>query len=356
MTESGWNMANPSGADAALAVTLDWLGALDWTDDFGVSAIQPLDTSGSPGSLAERLAASGLDDWRDEIVTTAGPGQSIRLTSRLEWLMAQAALEVASNADHPGLFRATEKLKMLGGVSDAALAAAVCDRIADSGGDITLLQRLRMCLHTFWNSHFNDRLRRYVESTSLQPLASRSLWPPYRGLPLGDGWAHRVAATLRPGSYMEMLASFPVPLQHGFADPLSPIDLDLAATLVRASPEVFSEDGTPLGPVVVFALLDAIEMQLATIDVQSINEAEFGFGRILDSMFSRSDGNWIGRAWLQRIIWQDTPRQAGRVQANVSAQRSLRDWLLGELSSRITPYGEAVFDWVRQEVLAPIQI
>jgi hypothetical protein len=168
-------------------------------------------------------------------------------------------------------------------------------------------------------------------------------------MPVGDGWAHQVAATLWPDRYMEMLASFPAPFQHGFGDRLSSLDLDLVASLVRASPGVFSRDGAPLGPVVVFVLLEAVETWLATINVQDMVVAETGIGTILDSVFSRSDGGWIGRAWLQQIIWRDTPRRAGRAQADVSAQRTLRDSLLVQLSARITPLGEAVFDWVRQE-------
>jgi hypothetical protein len=56
---------------------------------------------------------------------------------------------------------------------------------------------------------------------------------------------------------MEMLASFPAPFQHGFGDPLLPLDLELVTLLVKAYPAVFSTDGAPLGPVVVFVLLEA---------------------------------------------------------------------------------------------------
>jgi hypothetical protein len=63
----------------------------------------------------------------------------------------------------------------------------------------------------------------------------------------------------------------------------------------------------------------------------------------------------FGRFWLvaeidmQQIIWRDTPRRAGRAQADVTMQRTLRDTLLVQLSGRITPLGETAFDWVRQE-------
>lgn len=349
MTDSGLTLPRPADGEAALAVTLDWLRASDRTDEFGMLALQPLDASGAPGTLAERLAAADLRHWRDAIVATAGPGQPLHLEPRLEWLMGQAALEVAVRTDQPGIFQAIEELQMLGGVSDAALASAVCSRLASVPEDYPLLARLRTRLQMLWDSRFNERLRRYAEATATRPLTSRDLWPRHDSMPIGDGWAHRVAATLWPDRYMEMLASFPAPFQHGLGDPLSPLDLDLVASLVRASPGVFSSDGAPLGPVVVFGLLEEVETYLATIAVQDTAAAETGLGRVLDRVFSRSDGDWIGRAWLQQIIWRDTPRRAGRAQAEVEAQRALRHTLLVQLSGRITPLGEAVFDWVHQE-------
>jgi len=107
-----------------------------------------------------------------------------------------------------------------------------------------------------------------------------------------------------------MLASFPVLFQHGFGDPFLPLDLELVTPLVKASPAVFSSDGAPLGPVVVFVLLEAVEVHLAAIAVQDLPAAQAGVGRVLDAVFSRSDGNWIGRTWLHQIIWRDTPRHA----------------------------------------------
>lgn len=349
MTDGGLTLPRPADGEAALTVTLDWLRTLDSTDELGAFALQPLDASGTPDTLAEHLAASGLRDWRDAIAAAAAPGKPLHLFPHLVWLMAQAALEVAVDPDLCGLFRAIEKLQMLGGLSDATLASAVCSRVADVSEDYPLLACLRMRLQMLWDSRFNERLRHYAEATATQPLTSRDLWPRHGYMLVGDGWAHRVAATLWPDRYMEMLASFPAPFQHGFGDPLSPLNLDLVASLVRASPSVFSSDGTPLGPVFVFVLLDAVETLFGTIDVQDIATAEIGLGSVLDSVFLRSDGDWIGRAWLQQIIWRNTPRRAGRNQADVSAQRTLRDTLLIQLSGRITPLGEAVFDWVRQE-------
>ncbi len=349
MTDGGLTLPRPADGEAALAVMLDWIQATDWTDEFGTFALQPLDVSGAPDTLAEHLAAAGLRDWRDEIVATTGKGQPLHLEPRLSWLMGQAALEVAVGTDQPCIFWVVEALQMLGEISNAKLASAICNRIANASENHPILARLHTRLQMQWNSHFNERLRRYAEATATRPLTSRDLWPGHDWIPVWDGWAHRAAATLWPDNYMKMLANFPAPFQHGFGDPLSPLSLDLVASLVRASPGVFSSNGTPLGPVVVFVLLDAIETLFATIDAQDIAAAEIGLGIVLDSVFSRSDGVWIGRAWLQQIIWRDTPRRAGRNQADVSAQRTLRDTLLVQLSGRITPLGEAVFDWVRQE-------
>lgn len=349
MTNNGLTLPYPVDGEAALAVTLDWLRTPDWTDEFEAFSLQPLNMSGEPDTLAERLRAAGLTDWHDAIVAAARPGQPLHLEPRLGWLMGHAALEVALSIDQPGVFRIVEKLQILGAVSDAALASEISGRVRDAAENYSLLARLHTRLQLLWNSHFTARLRRYAETTSTRPMTSRELWPRHDGLPVGDGWAHRVAATLWPERYMDMLATFPAPFQHWFGDRLSPFDLDLVASLIRVSPDVFSSDGTPLGPVVVFVLLDSVETRLATIDVHDMATAEVGLGSILDSIFSRSDGHWIGRTWLQQIIWQDTPRRAGRAQVDVSAQRTLRDTLLVQLSGRITPLDEAVFDWVRRE-------
>jgi hypothetical protein len=349
MIDGSLNLPRPSDGDAALTVTLDWLRGPGWTDKSGALALQPLDESGTPNTLAEHLSAAGLANWRDAIITAARPGRPLLLDPHLAWLMGEVALEVAVGTDQPGLFDVVEEFQMLSGISDATLASAVCSRIADVANGHPLLARLRSRLQTLWNSPFNERLRIYAEATATQSLTSRSLWPRYDGTPVSDGWAHRVAATLWPDRYMEMLASFPAPFQHGFSDPLSPLDLDLVASLVRASPDVFSCDGALLGPVLVFVLLEAIEAQFATINVHEMAAAEVGLGNVLDSVFSRRDGDWIGRAWLQQIIWRDTPRRAGRAHADVSAQRTLRSMLLVQLSGRIAPLGEAVFDWVRKE-------
>jgi hypothetical protein len=349
MTNGGLSLPRPAEGEAALAVTLGWLRESNPTDEFFAPALQPLDISGAPSALAERFAAVGLGAWRDAIVAAAGSGQPLRLEPCLEWLMAQAALAIAVQANLPGLFRAVEEMRTLGGVSDTALASAVSSRLAGAAEGHPLLARLQIRLKTLWDSNFNARLRGYVEAIGDRRLTSYEFWPRHDGMPIGDGWAHRVAATLWPDRYMVMLASFPALFQHGFGNPLLPLDLELVASLVKASPAIFSPDGAPLGPVVVFVLLEAAEVHLAAIAVQDLPTAQAGVGQVLDAVFSRSDGDWIGRTWLQQIVWRDAPRRAGRVQAQVEAQRELRNVLLAQLSSRTAPLGDAVFDWVRQE-------
>ncbi|WP_157654788.1 hypothetical protein [Burkholderia ubonensis] len=349
MSDDGRALPPPVDGAAALAITLDWLRLPDRTNEFGNLEPKPIDGSGTPDTLAEHLAAAGLMDWRDAIVTAAGSGQPLHLDPHLRWLMGQAAIEIAVDTNQRSILPVVQELQSLGEVSDVELVSTICSRIANATDNYSLLESLRSRLQSAWNSRFNERLRGYVEATATQPLTSRNLWPGHDSMLLGDRWAHRVAATLWPDRYMEMLASFPALFQHAFGMPLSQIDLALVAALVRVSPDVFSGDGAPLGPVVVFVLLDVTEARLATVGAQDVNTVEIELGNILDSVFSRSDGNWIGRAWLQRIIWQDSPRRAGRAQADVTTQRALRDTLLAQLSSRITPLGETVFDWVRQE-------
>lgn len=330
------NIPPPIDGAAALAVTLNWLRTLNWTEDFRDFVMEPLDVSSAPETLAEHLAAANLRNWRDVIIA-ASSERTLHLQSSLRWLMGQTALEIAVGIYQPGTFFAVEKLKTLAGMSNAELASAVCDRITDVSVTHSILGHLHTRLQTLWKAPFNERMRQYAESSSISPLRSRDIWPRRDGMPLGDGWAHQIVAHLSPEHYTEMLASFPAQFQLGFGDVLSPPNFGLVASLVRASPITFSDDGVLFGPVVVFMLLDAIENHLAMINAEELATAEIGLGSILDAIQSRSDGNWINRAWLQQIIWRDTPRRAGRYEADMDAQRNVRYWLIAQLSAHTQP-------------------
>ena len=346
---NGLTFATPADGVAALTATLAWIGASKGSDEQFSEGLQPLDVSGAPGSLAEHLAAADLPAWRDAIIATASPGQPLHLDPSLTWLMAHAALEVAVAATRTGLFYAVDELQMLGAISDADLAAAICARVAGREDTYPLLTRLQARLQGLWNSRFNDRLRQYAERTAGAPLTTRDLWPHHDGMPMGDGWAHQVAATLWPERYMALLTGLPSLFQSGFAEPLEPLDAGRVAALVAVGPLIFSDDGTPLGSVVPFVLLEAIEVRLPAMAVDDMPGAEAGVARLLEAVLSRPDGHWLGRAWLQRIIWRDTPRRAGRAQVDVDAQRAVRDRLLIGLSTNLAPLGAAAFVWIRAE-------
>lgn len=83
MTDGGSTISPPADGAAALAVTLEWLRELDCTDESGAPALQPLDMSGAPGTLSERLAAAGLRDWHDAIVAAADRGHPLHLAPPL---------------------------------------------------------------------------------------------------------------------------------------------------------------------------------------------------------------------------------------------------------------------------------
>ena len=290
-----------------------------------------------------------MADRRDLIVATASPVQPRYLDPSLTWLMAHAALEVAVAATQTGLFYAVDELQLLGETSDADLAAAICARVAGQADTYPLLARLQTRLQGLWDSRLNDRLRQYAERTVGAPLTTRGLWPRHDAMPMGDGWAHQVAATLWPERYMALLTGLPSLFQSGFAEPLEPIDVDRVAALVGTCPLIFSLDGAPLGPVVPFVLLEAIEGRLPAMAVGDMPRAEAGVERLLEAVLSRPDGHWLGRAWLQQIIWRDTPRRAGRPQVDVDAQRAIRDRLLVGLSTNVAPLGAAAFEWIRAE-------
>lgn len=345
----GLTLAAPADGAAALAATLVWMGASEGSDEPFSQGLNPLDASGAPESLAEHLAAANLPAWRDVIVATASLGQPQHFDPSLTWLMAHAALEAAVAATRTGLFYAVGELQTLGQVNDADLAAAICARIAGQADTYPLLARLQTRLQGLWDSRFNDRLRQYVERTAGAQLTTRGLWPRHDGLPMGDGWAHQAAATLWPERYMAMLTGLPSLFQSGFADPLEPLDVGRVAALVSACPLIFSDEGAPLGPVVPFALLEAIEGRLPTMAVDDMPGTEADVARLLEAVLSRPDGHWLGRAWLQQIIWRGTPRRAGRAQVDVDAERAVRDRLLAGLSTNIAPLGAVAFRWIRAE-------
>jgi hypothetical protein len=119
--------------------------------------------------------------------------------------------------------------------------------------------------------------------------------------------------------------------------------------LVSACPPIFSDDGAPLGPVVPFVLLEAIEGRLPAMAMDDMPSAEGCVVRILEAVLSRPDGHWLGRAWLQQIIWRGTSRRAGRAQVDINAQRAIRDRLLAGLSINLTPLGATAFGWICAE-------
>lgn len=127
------------------------------------------------------------------------------------------------------------------------------------------------------------------------------------------------------------------------------LNIDQVAALVSACPPIFSDDGTPLGPVVPFVLLEAIERRLPAMAIDDMPSAEACISRILDAMLSRPDGHWLGRAWLQQIISRGTSRRAGRSQIDIDAQRAVRDRLLAGLSTHVAPLGAVAFEWICAE-------
>jgi predicted DNA-binding protein len=344
---NGLTLPAPADGAAALAAAMAWIAASEGSDELFSPGLKPLDISGGSESLAQHLTAAGLLKWRDAIVATAAPGQPLHLDPPLAWLMAHTALEVAVSATRTGLFHAVDELKILGNVSDRDLAAAICTRVAGQADSFPLLARLQKRLQGLWGSRLNDRLRHYAERTAGAPLTTRGLWLHHDGMPMGDGWAHQAAATLWPERYMALLTGQPSLFQSGFAEPLEPLEVGRVATLVSVCPPIFSDDGKPLGPVVPFVLLEAIETRLPAMD--DMTSAEAAVSRLLEAVLSRPDGRWLGRAWLQQIIWRSTPRRAGRAKVDVDAQRAVRDHLLAGLSTNISPLESATVEWIRAE-------
>lgn len=350
MIEGGLTLPTPAEGEAALDVTHAWLRDPQRARGSGSPAARVAGEPDQANNLPQRLGAAGLADWREAMLATLRAAEEGgEAAPPVRWLMAQAAVEVAVVAELPELFQLIDELQAVSCDSDADLMSAVLARLHGAGEDHPFLGRLSDRLQAIYGSVFYEQVRRYAEATAEEALRTHDLWSGHIDLLMNDGWAHQVAARLWPVRYLELLASYPAPLQHAAILSFSPLDPTLAGSLISASPPAFSLDGSPLGPAAVFAVLETMEAYLERADLDSSETTGTGLDRTIEAMLLRGDSPWIARAWLQQVIWRGSARRAGRSAEEVAARQALRDALIGQLSARTEPLGDAAFNWIRAE-------
>lgn len=338
--------------EAALEVACAWLNEAPWPK--ADSAEMPWRLFGVPDgadTLAARFAAAGRPEWSATIATAcAEPSSGPATDPKLGWLAWALALDFASCADHPHLFPVVDDLLWLSGRSSVDLASATPTPLDGGDREPALLGALRARLQAIYDSRYFERLRGYVADRGSPPLGTRDLWPGHGDMPMGDTWAHRLAAGRWPAEYMRMMATFPAPFQSAAAQVFDGADADLVSTLIAASPPIYGPDGTPAGPVTLFSVIFDLEARLTKAALTDPAWVQTEATSVIEAFIARPDGVWFMRAWLQQLIWRGPSRQAGRSDAEMSARQEFRDWLIESLSHSIPPLADCAFAWVRAEM------
>lgn len=296
--------------------------------------------------LAAHLAEHELANWgtliaaaRDDVVHT------IAVTAPIRWLAAHLALALVTADLVHSDFGLVEDLLTLSRDTNAAFTAAFVGGIGNSNGDLLLLvlqARMAMLLQAGPYA----RLRQLFEARADAPIGTRDLWPGPYDVMIGDGWAHHAAAILRPQDYLEMMSAFPPSFQHAAAEHLGDLASDQIERLFATSPPVFSKEGTPLGPVLLFGLIGALESALEAGDAVA---AETIQDRYLAAVLARGDGAWIARSWLQQLFWRRPSRRASRAHSDTAAQQRYTTGTTARLAGRIEPLGGALQAWAMAE-------
>ncbi|MBL6080222.1 hypothetical protein JMJ56_19575 [Belnapia sp. T18] len=350
VADSGLTLPAPVDGEAALIVALKWLREPLWPKGHGSAALRVLGTPDATDNLVTRMRAAGLKDWSESIqASMCGVAEPLGANRSVQWLFAQTALELAQTADHPQLFELTGDLQSLSEDTAVALADALCVRLGAPSDDHPLPQTLEARMQSVYSSHFYDRLRQYAEKKPEEPLNTRDLWPGRAEWPMREHWIYRVIGTLWPVRYLQVLAGYPAPFQHAAANILAPLEIRVVVALIAASPPVFSEEGAPFGPTVIFGILEEFEEELIRKAVANAEAPKPDLDNVLDVLFARAEGAWIARAWLQQTIWRGARRRAGRSNIEMDAWGALSDALLYELSRRTFPRGVNLWDWVQAE-------
>lgn len=344
--------STPSPDDeAALEVARAWLNEAPWPKaDSAELQWRLFGPPDAADTLAARFAAAGRPEWSATIAAAdAEPSGGPATDPKLGWLAWALAIDLASRADHPLLFPVVDDLLWLSGRSSVDLASAISTAPDAGDGEPTLLGALRARLQAIYDSRYFERLRAYVADRGSPPLGTRDLWPGHSDMPMGDTWAHRLAASRWPAEYMRMSAAFPSPFQSAVAHVFDGANVDLISTLIAASPPIYAPDGTPAGPVTLFSVIYDLEARLAKDALANPTRVQTDATSVIEALIARPDGAWFLRAWLQQLIWRGPSRQAGRSDAEMSARQEFRDWLIESLSHSIPPLAEDAFAWMRAE-------
>ena len=336
------------GGDRALAIVLEWLGAL--SDDCGGRALRDGLTSGSASatSPASRMRAAGLQDWAETLVlevVEGGEGSLIAGAGRD--LFRRAGVELAVSPRHPRTFDHVDALWDLAQAWTERPLEAVVARLRGSDEDHGFLTILadRLSRAVLWDC----RGQSLAEDRAESELQSRDLWPGAHEPLIWDHWPCHVAARVWPADFIRVVESLPIPYRHAAIGASAPLSMDETLALIDATPDVFDGSGRPSGPAAIFALLASLLDPSRPSDGGLIapEPDDIDLAKLMDVVTGRSDGTWLGRAWLQQLIWSAAGTRWSRYHAE--RLKPVADSLLDGLSIRLAGPLEDPWTWIEKE-------
>lgn len=334
----------PQGS-LALEVALAWLANLP-ADPMGRAAERDLQQHPPPAaSLRGRLLAAGLDVWADHLVWAPGDNCDGEILPRPgRQLLGQAGVELAVAGEHPRLFALVDELWRLGDGLTRRQGDEIVARLRSSGAEHPLLSVLGDRLDAAAR-----RESRSVQAPEIRPAPDlRRLWSGSREAFFWDHWACQVCARVWPGPFMTRLSLAPSAYAHAAAAAALPLSLDELIALLSDAPDAFDASGGPTGAVAIFALLEAVHEDREDGGLRPLTHAprNADLDRIIDAVLARPDGEAVGRAWAQRIVW--TTRGGGLRGREIGLKPPVMH-ILNELSSGLRPISQAPHAWIEAE-------
>lgn len=336
-------------AEAALASALRWVGP-PWPgcDADGRPLLETL--GDIAGSLAVALDEDGLAPWAARVRNFAGNGEpgGTDPDHLAMALFRETALRVAESAIHPQLFNLVEELWCMKPDMPGDLWESMSARLDGAPEDHPLARRMAALIDEV-SGFYTEKLARIGQAYEQRPT-TRTLWPGGNELPIGNRWAYRVAMRLWPALIMREINPVPAAVAHGVILAAAPFDLATIGRLLAGARPAFDAGGVALAAPAVHGLLAEVAPALQRLhDDGGIEAARASLKVLLGALGLRKDWRWLGRAWLQWLIWRDWARRPTRDPAGEATRLAVRDMLFTELPAALPTIDPPAWPWIESE-------
>lgn len=335
--------------EAALASALRWLGP-PWPGH-DVDGRPILETFGDiAGSLAVALDEDGLALWASRVRSFTGSGEPGESNpDRLAMaLFRETGLRVAESAAHPQLFDLVDELWSMALDMPGDVWELLAARLDGAPEDHPLARRM-VALIKEVAGFYSGKLARIGQADE-QPPTTRTLWPGVNDLPIGNRWAYRAAMRLWPALIMRELDPVPAAVAHGVILAAAPFDLPTIGRLLADAGPAFDAEGVAQAAPAVHGLLAEMAPALQSLrDEEGIEATRASLNGLLATLGAREDWLWLGRAWLQWIIWRDWARRPTPDPAGEATRLAVRDLLLTELAASLSAIDPPAWPWIERE-------